>query len=62
MVDLKSFTQVPKFSGSDSEFKAFEFKLQHFVRGQADFEKYLDWIKELESEPKEKDISDKDDD
>lgn len=61
MVGWKSFPQVPKFNGDETAFMNYEFKLQNFVRPEGEFEEFLEFIKELDEEPKLETITEKND-
>ena len=49
--DLKSFQSLPKWNGDEKEFADYEFKLHQFLQPFKFFEKWLDWVKDLEEEP-----------
>ena len=51
--DTKSFQSVPKWNGDEKSFTDFEFKLHQFVEPHRGFEKWLDWVKDLDEEPDE---------
>ena len=48
--DLKSFSSLPTWDGSEKTFGDFEFKLHQFVEPFKNFEKWLDWVKALDTE------------
>ena len=49
----KSFQSVPKWNGDEKSFTDFDFKLHQFVEPHRGFEKWLDWVKDLDEEPDE---------
>ena len=57
LINLKSFQDVPQWSGKELEFGDFEFKLHQFVEPFTNFERFLDYIKDLDEEPTAGDIA-----
>ena len=49
--EMKSFQDVPVWDGSDKTFGDFEFKLHQFLAPSEQFEAFLNWSKEMLSEP-----------
>ena len=56
--ELKSFSDVPKWDGSDKSFGDFEFKLHQFLAPFERFEAFMNWVKELDEPPTEQLIDD----
>ena len=57
--DNKSLDQVPHYDGEEKNFSDFEFKMQQFLRPHDNCESVLDWIKDLEEEPRLIDMDEK---
>ena len=51
LTEKKSFDKVPTFDGNERHFTDFDFKLEQFERPLKMFEKFLDWVKNLDDEP-----------
>ena len=52
--ELKSFSDIPKWDGSDKSFGDFEFKLHQFLAPFDRFEAFMNWVKELDECPSDK--------
>ena len=49
-IELKSYSSLSTFGGSEKEFHDWEFKLQRFVKPFKTCEQWLDWIKDQDTE------------
>ena len=57
--ESKTFQLLNKFSNSDGEFPDWEFQLQRFLRPYPGVEEWMDWLKNLDTEPTKEVVDEK---